>query len=157
MKSLSKKEYLLYADKRIVEIVLVILDERADEMNKDLRIQMVKALLDMRLWDNMADHRILSKADKLVKRALYGIQRGNSVLQMDYISQARVYDNAQHKEMVDIIFHRVIKQVEDSTNKFNPLRVICNCLKHLPKQNITQHERKVVTAYLAKRFKEWPL
>lgn len=56
--------------------------------------------------------------------------------------------------MARIVFHRLVTQIESKASNFNPLRIICNCLKHISVEEITSAQKSVVMSYIAQLFEE---
>lgn len=54
--------------------------------------------------------------------------------------------------MVKIIFERLVTQIETKNANFNPLKIICNCLKHLKEEEITTGQKNVLMGYIKQLF-----
>lgn len=52
------------------------------EIDVNLKFQIVKTLLDMKIWANIADNRLLSIADQIFKEALAKLKKGNTLTQL---------------------------------------------------------------------------
>lgn len=66
IKSLSKKEFLSLTEKKILEITIRDMFERKKEIDEATRVRFSKALIDIDVPANIADHQLLTMADSFV-------------------------------------------------------------------------------------------
>jgi hypothetical protein len=70
VKSLSKKSFLSFADKLILQTILDDLNKREKEIDKSLIIQLAKALVDLDFVATLADNHTLTICENILSKAL---------------------------------------------------------------------------------------
>lgn len=76
LKSISKKDYMSFVDKKIMEMFLITLKKRFRSIDDKMILWIAIALKDCRIRANISDHNLLSIVDLIMTKAVNKIKHG---------------------------------------------------------------------------------
>jgi hypothetical protein len=112
VKSLSKKRFMAYVDKKIFELVLVDMQIRQMQFNINSLTRFGKALVDLDVSTFISNNQIVVIVDRILLKTVRRIRRGVNIDNMYHLAQCPLNNNRYHNDMMQLVYAHLISCIK---------------------------------------------